>query len=624
MSDKWTLGASIVTADRSCRFRVWAPLKKQMLLHLLDPERKIHMAKDEEGYFNASVAGIDAGSRYFFSPDNEGDFPDPASNFQPEGVHGASEVIDHSAFKWTDEAWKGLRFQDLILYEMHVGTFTPDGTFEAVIPRLGELAELGINAIELMPVCQFPGNRNWGYDGVYPYAVQNSYGGVQGFKKLVDACHANGVAVILDSVYNHLGPEGNYFINFGPYFTDKYCTPWGDAINYDGEWSDGVRDYFSNNALYWFDQYHIDGLRLDAIHMVFDNGAIHFWQHLTGQVRALQERLGRTMHLIAESDLNSPRVVNSSAVGGYEFAAQWLDDFHHALYVILDPKGRERYEDFGWMEHLVKAYRDGFVHSGEYVKFRKRKHGFSSSGIPGEKFVVFTSNHDQIGNRPLGERLPVLISFERLKLAAASIILSPYIPMLFMGDEYAEDVPFYYFISHSNQELIDAVRKGRKEEFKDFKTKGESPDPQDENTFKLCTLKWDRRKLGHHLILRSWHKTLISLRKEHAVFSNLSKNDIDIHAIGQGGLVIHRQHKGGTGHALCLFNFSEEEIDYIVPAFSHRWVKILDSRDKVWNKDNKDAPVLPLSIAACQSIKILPLSFSVYKSDYSDDNRLQA
>src|SRR5690606_411563 len=301
-------------------------------------------------------------------------------------------------------------------YELHVGTFTDEGTFDAIIPRLDDLLALGINALELMPVAQFPGERNWGYDGVFPYAVQNTYGGPDGLKRLVDACHAKGLAVFLDVVYNHVGPEGNFLSKYGPYFTNKYCTPWGDAINFDDAWCDGVREYFVNNALYWLEYFHIDGLRLDAVHMVFDNGAVHFWQYLADRVKQLQERLGRPLHLIAESDLNSPRVVNPPSVGGYGFTAQWLDDFHHALYVMLDRKGRERYADFGRLDQFAKALKEGFVHSGEFVKFRKRKHGASSAGIPGDRFVAFTQNHDQVGNRPLGERLSSLIDRERLKV----------------------------------------------------------------------------------------------------------------------------------------------------------------------------------------------------------------
>lgn len=295
-----------------CRFTVWAPEKKSMTLHLVHPqEQEIEMDCAEWGYYTAEIEAASPDIRYYYQPDGEKDFPDPASHYQPEGVHGPSEVVDHGAYTWRDTNWKNLPFQDLVLYELHVGTFTPEGTFEAIIPRLDALKETGINAIELMPVAQFPGNRNWGYDGVYPYAVQNSYGGPIGLKKLVDACHAKGIAVYLDVVYNHLGPEGNYFEKYGPYFSEKYGMPWGKAINYDGAYSDGVREYFANNTLYWLEYYHIDGLRLDAIHTIFDQSAVSFWELLQDKIRALTEQMGKSFYLIAESDLNNPRVVKN-------------------------------------------------------------------------------------------------------------------------------------------------------------------------------------------------------------------------------------------------------------------------------------------------------------------------
>jgi len=552
-----------------------------MFIHTIEPERRIAMEKDVDGYFFVTLNNVAPDCRYFFCPEGEEMYPDPASNFQPEGVHGCSQVVDHDAFQWTDEKWRGHLFRDFVMYELHVGTFTEHGTFEAVIPRLKELRDCGINAIELMPVSQFPGSRNWGYDGVFPYAVQNSYGGPSGLKKLVDACHQHGIAVILDVVYNHLGPEGNYLPAFGPYFTNQYCTPWGDAINFDGEWSDAVRDYFANNALYWFKYYHIDALRLDAVHMVFDQGAVHFWQYLHEKVQSLSVTLGRSLYLIAESDLNAPKIVRPVAVGGYAFTAQWLDDFHHALYVILDKNGKERYEDFGSMAQLAKAYKEGFVHSGEHVRFRKRKHGVSSAGVEGEKFIVFTSNHDQIGNRPDGARLSTLVDFERLKIAAAALLLSPCIPMLFMGDEYGERNPFHYFISHSDPELIEAVRKGRKEEFRSFNTDGEWTDPLDENTFRRCILNWEVRQTGKHAWLHKWYKTLIWLRNTLPALKNLDKNNVDAVPVGERALMVFRRDVDTRTIVLCIFNFSESEIACELPA-AMTFRKILDSRSNEW------------------------------------------
>lgn len=551
-------------------------------MHLQDPEEKIPLRKNEEGYFTGTLHHVEPGRKYYFNVDGGENLPDPASYHQPDGVHGPSQVVDHNRYQWHDDHWKGIPFKDLILYEVHIGTFTEAGTFEAAISYLDDLVDVGINAIEIMPVSQFPGNRNWGYDGVFPYAVQNSYGGQAELKKLVDACHQKGIAVFLDVVYNHIGPEGNYLSCYGPYFTNTYCTPWGDAINFDGAWSDAVKEYFCNNAMYWFQCFHIDGLRIDAVHMVFDNSAVYFWKLLHEKVIALQENVGRPLHLIAESDLNNPKVIHDPASGGYGFRAQWLDDFHHALYVMLDQNGRERYIDFESMEQVAKAYTDGFVHSGEYVKFRKRKHGISSAGIPGDKFVVFNLNHDQVGNRPMGERLSVLVDFDRLKLAAAAMLLSPYIPMLFMGEEYGDQTPFFYFVSHTDKKLIEAVRKGRKEEFKDFNTNGESPDPQDEKTFNDSKLKWHLRTEGQHVILLNWYKELIRLRKGIPALLNYNKNDIRAHIIDQSGLILLRCAPGGTNPVVCLFNFSEKERDVSIPFSGKRWVKILDSSDALY------------------------------------------
>ncbi len=587
-----------------------------MALHLMHPEKqKLEMQKDGEGYFTLELNHIQPGYRYYFAPEGEQEFPDPASYYQPEGVHGPSEIVDPEAYLWQDASWRGLPFEDLILYELHVGTFTPEGTFKAIIPLLPDLAATGINALEIMPVAQFPGSRNWGYDGVYPYAVQNSYGGPLGLKTLVDACHAHGIAVFLDVVYNHLGPEGNYLANFGPYFTHKYETPWGDALNYDGDWSDGVRDYFSDNALFLLEEYHLDGLRLDAIHMAFDTGAVHFWEYTNLKVQQLSQKLGRPLHMVAESDLNSPRVINAPELGGYGFKAQWLDDFHHALYVLLDQKGKDRYKDFGKLEQLAKAYTDGFVHSGDYVSFRKRKYGASSAGIPGNKFVIFNLNHDQVGNRVKGERLCVLVNQERLKIAAAAILLAPYVPLLFMGEEYADEAPFYYFVSHSDPDLIKAVQKGRKEEFSDFGFEVEPPDPQEEKTFQDSKLDWSKRNKGQHKQILDWHRFLIQLRKSEPILKNYVKNDVRVEVIQQAGFVLHRQAPGGNQHLFCLFNLTEEGITYTFPNWAHQWIKVLDSKEPHW-MDSKDVVPdyqLPTQIASASSLTLPPLSVTVYK-----------
>ncbi|WP_234734470.1 malto-oligosyltrehalose trehalohydrolase [Tellurirhabdus bombi] len=612
------IGSEYVGNNR-CVFTVWAPKKKSMVLHLVHPkEQKIEMTADKWGYFRVEVEDVGPGARYFFRPDDKEDYPDLASHYQPEGVHGPSEVVDHTTYQWNDKEWHGIPFKDLILYELHVGTFTNEGTFEAIIPFLDDLVDMGINALEIMPIAQFPGNRNWGYDGVYPYAVQSSYGGPEGLKKLVDACHQKGLAVILDVVYNHMGPEGNYFAQFAPYFTKQYCTPWGDAINYDSEWSDGVRDFFSNNPQHWFELYHIDGLRLDAIHTIYDVGAVHFWELMHHKVKALEQKMGRTLHLIAESDLNDPRVIKSPEMGGFGFTAQWLDDFHHASYVLLHPEGKDRYGDFGQMEQLAKAYTDGFVHSGEYVDFRKRQYGASSAGIPGDKFIVFNQNHDQIGNRVGGERLSMLVSFERLKMAAAAIMLSPYIPMLFMGEEYAADTPFFYFVSHSEKELIEAIRKGRKEEFSSFGWDAEPPDAQAEDTFVQSRLQWQKRSQGKYQTMLQWHKTLIQLRRTNPVLQNSSKVDLRVNLLDQSGFNLHRQSTDGQQHLFCLFNVSDEPIFYTFPQWASSWTKLLDSRESQWLETaSEETQVLPNQVYRGQKIQLAPCSVAVFT--YTND-----
>ncbi|HEV7332747.1 MAG TPA: malto-oligosyltrehalose trehalohydrolase [Flavisolibacter sp.] len=601
--------------NNAMQFSVWAPAKKEMRLHIVSPfNRLFSMEKDEWGNFTVTIENIKGPLRYFYQQEDGREFPDPASPFQPEGVHGPSETVDHGSFAWHDKDWKGIRLEEAVLYELHVGTFTPEGTFEAIIPRLEALKEAGINTIELMPVAQFPGSRNWGYDGAYPYAVQNSYGGPQGLKTLVDACHQKGIAVWLDVVYNHIGPEGAYLSQFGPYFTDTYCTPWGDAINYDGEWSDGVRDYFSNNALYWFEHYHIDGLRCDAVHTVFDNGAVHFWQYTSEKVKALEQKLGRRLHLVAESDLNSPKVITSPELGGYGFDGQWLDDFHHALYVKLNPEDKDRYYDFGSMEQVVKAYNEGFVHSGEWVRFRKRKHGASSKGIPGNRFIAFNLNHDQVGNRAGGERLCMLVNFERVKLAAAALFLSPYVPMLFMGEEYADNTPFFYFISHSDEELIRAVQKGRREEFKDYGFEGEIPDPQDEQTFLRSKVHWEKRNAPDHQTILQWHKALMGLRQNKTPLKNFSKNDCRAEVISEDAFLLVRKALESEEKLACFFNLSEAAIDVVIPEELTGSTKLLDSKDARWLQENT-APdyrqhLLVLEKAA--TFHLLPLSVVVY------------
>ncbi len=605
---------AIYSSIRTCRFTVWAPEKETMILHIVSPsDRKIQMQKDSLGYFTVELNDIEAGSRYFYMPDGGEDCPDPCSYFQPEGVHGPSEVLDHEDHMWTDVQWKGLPLKELVLYELHIGTFTNDGTFEAAINRLHDLVDAGINAIEIMPISQFPGSRNWGYDGVFPFAAQNSYGGPTGLKKLVDACHAKGIAVYLDVVYNHFGPEGNHLGKFAPYFTDRYATPWGDALNFDGPYCDGVREYFCNNALYWLRHFHIDGLRLDAIHGMYDFGAIHFWELLHDTVKQESERIGRPLYLIAESDLNNPKIIKHPEVGGYGFHAQWLDDFHHALYILLNENDKKRFIDFGKTEQLAKAYKEGFVHSGEYVEFRKKKYGASTVGIPGDKFIVFNQNHDQVGNRADGARLSTLIDSELQKVAAAALLLSPYVPMLFMGEEYGEDNPFHYFISHTESELVNAVKEGRKKEFASWHWTTEPADPQSEETFAACKLSWDKRNSGKYKEMLDWNKMLISLRKTHAALRSFVKDDVHAYVMANKCLGIHRKSSDGRAQLFMILNLSAEVVSWSATDSVAGLALIADSSIE----GNKD--LLRGVLKPGEHVNIPPTAVLIYSSEHSND-----
>jgi maltooligosyltrehalose trehalohydrolase len=588
------IGAHYDHNTGTCRFTVWAPFRKSVTVRILSAgDRLVPMERDARGNWQAHVEDAGPGTRYLFRLDGETERPDPASHFQPENVHGPSAVIDHAAFHWGDDSWKGIPLPSMVMYELHIGTFTSEGTFDAAIPRLDNLRDLGVTAVELMPVAQFPGERNWGYDGVYPFAVQNSYGGPEGLKRFVNACHDRGLAAILDVVYNHLGPEGNYLRDFGPYFTDRYRTPWGQAINFDGPYSDDVRSYFIANALHWITQYHIDALRIDAIHGIFDCSARHFLQELGEIVHLHAQSVRREVYVIPESDLNDVRVIRPVEVGGYGLDAQWNDDFHHAIHTLLTGERTGYYEDFGKIDHLAKALREGFVYSGEYSSFRKRRHGSSSKDRPGHQFVVFSQNHDQVGNRMRGERLSMLAPFEALKLAAGAVLLAPNIPLLFMGEEYGEDTPFLYFVDHSDLGLIEAVRMGRKDEFKHFRWEGEPPDPQDERTFLASKINWVERGQGKHAVLLEFYRTLIKLRREVPALSELDRNRLAVSAVADSRVITLRQWNGlGTSHAYGIFNFETNDINITVSAPEGRWRKLVDSADKAWNGPGTMTPTV--------------------------------
>lgn len=598
---------------RTCAFSVWAPFSRRVEVKILSPDEKaIPLVKNGMGYWSGMVENASSGIRYVYRLDDEKERPDPASRFQPLGVHGPSQVIDPDEFAWGDHGWKGMPLKDFIIYELHTGTFTKQGTFESIIPHLDYLKELGITAVELMPVAQFPGTRNWGYDGVYPFAPQNSYGGVQGLKALVNVCHEKGLAVILDVVYNHLGPEGNYLRDFGPYFTDKYRTPWGDAINFDGPYSDEVRRYFIGNALYWVTEFHVDALRIDAIHGIFDFSAKHFLQELGEAVHHRAEELGRHVYVIPESDLNDVRVINPAEIGGHGLDAQWNDDFHHCLRTLITAEKSGYYEDFGTIVQMEKAYRDGFVYSGQYSPFRKRTHGSSSKDRPAQQFVVFSQNHDQVGNRMQGERLSSLVSFEALKLAAGCVILSPYLPLLFMGEEYGETAPFLYFVSHSDPGLIEAVRNGRKEEFRAFGWEGEPPDPQDERTFLASELHWEERTKGSHGTLLRFYKQLIALRTRTPALFELERERTEVQDCAAEKILTMRRRSGDGKSRVCvLLNFMANDVSFQATLPEGPWERILDSSDGMWEGPGA---VLPGRLGNGDKVTMRGHSIAVYSS----------
>ena len=572
-------GVTFLGQER-CRFAVWAPFAQKVDVHIVAPqERLLPLEQDAEGYYSAHVESVQPGSRYFYRLDGDKEYPDPASRFQPEGVHGSSQTLD-AGFVWEDANWAGLPLHQYIVYEIHVGTFTPEGTFDAVISLLDGLKETGISALEIMPVAQFPGNRNWGYDGVYPFAVQNSYGGPDGLKRLVNACHKREMAVVIDVVYNHLGPEGNYCGEFGPYFTDRYQTPWGKAVNFDGPSSDFVRSFFIENALYWLSEFHVDALRLDALHAMFDFSPHTFLDELVASVDKLRSQAGRRMYLIGESDANDRRLVQSTECGGYGLDAQWNDDFHHALHALLTGEHTGYYQDFGLVAHLAKAFQAGFVYSGEYSSYRQRCHGSSSDDIPAERFVVFAQNHDQVGNRMLGERLSQLVPFEVLKLAAGVILVSPFIPLMFMGEEYGDPAPFQYFTSHSDPSLVEAIREGRRKLFAASERREEVPDPQDEATFLRSRLSNNLRHEGRHRVLREFYEKLISLRNETPALSCLSKDNMEV--VGRETtkvLCVRRwtQHS----EAMATFNFRDVQSSVSLST-DGQWEQRVNSAEPQW------------------------------------------
>jgi maltooligosyltrehalose trehalohydrolase len=509
-------------------FTVWAPYAKKIAVSIDGKAYPMHPMEspDRHDWWCVDVEEASPGTDYGFLVDDDAKpYPDPRSAWQPHGVHGPSRVVDHKTFRWTDERWQGVPLAAAVIYELHVGTFTRTGTFDAVIERLDHLVKLGITHIELMPVSPFPGEFGWGYDGVSLFAVKDAYGGPDGLKRLVNACHERGLGMILDVVYNHFGPVGNYTGRFGPYVTDRHHTPWGCSINFEAEGSDEVRRFFCDNAIMWMRDYHMDGLRLDAVHEFIDRSAIHFMEQLSAEVEVMSSTFGRRLELIAESDLNDPRVVTSREAHGYGMDAQWSDDFHHALFTVLHPEqDKGYYDDFGSFEKLAKSLKEVFVYDGAYSKYRGRSHGRPVENLSAHRFVGFIQNHDQVGNRAIGDRLEQVVGFDRAKVAAGLVMTAPFIPLIFQGEEFAASTPFQYFADHDDPEMRKAVSEGRRREFAAFGWPSEViPDPEKRETLERSKLNWDEVHEGRHEEMLDWYTQLIHLRR-----NSPSLNDGDI------------------------------------------------------------------------------------------------
>ncbi|MGH7508136.1 MAG: malto-oligosyltrehalose trehalohydrolase [Gemmatimonadales bacterium] len=545
-----------VRPDGSVRFSVWAPHARQVGVRLQRGRgvESFTLEPDSDAVHAGVVKDVEPGSDYYYVLDGQIERPDPVSRFRPGGVHGPTRIVSPDEHRWSDQEWRGRSPADLAIYELHVGTFTAEGTFDAVVERLPYLKELGITALEIMPVAEFPGGRNWGYDGVSLYAPQSSYGGPAGLKRLVDAAHGQGLAVLLDVVYNHLGPEGNYLGDFGPYFSDRHRTLWGQGWNLDGPDSDQVRRYLVDNALYWVTEFHLDGLRLDAADKIVDLGALHFLEEVVAAVGRQGEALGRRIFMIAESDANDPRFIRPPELGGYGFDAQWADDFHHAVHAALTGERQGYFADFGGVEPVAKVLAERFVNDGRYSPYRRRRYGRPAADLPGDRFVVCIQNHDQVGNRAAGERLSVLVSPEALRLGAAILLLSPYVPLLFMGEEYGEINPFLYFVSHGDPALVEAVRQGRRREFEAFAWSGKVCDPQSEETFRRSRLDWSRRRQPPNAALHSLYTDLLRVRwSEPALRPGRADASVS-HDAGAGWVSLRLAAQGSV--LMGLFNFA--------------------------------------------------------------------
>ncbi len=567
------------------RFAVWSPLATQLRARIAG-EVLAMIGSDDRGWWRPDVhdpAASDSGhgTDYGFLVDDDAKvYPDPRSAWQPDGVHGLSRVYEHSSFVWSDAQFQAPPLASSIIYELHIGTFTAQGTFDAAIDKLNYLVELGVTHIELMPVAAFEGRHGWGYDGVALFAVHEPYGGPDGLKRFVNAAHAKGLAVLLDVVYNHFGPSGNYTGKFGPYVTDSHHTPWGGAVNLEDAESNEVRRFFCDNALVWLRDYHIDGLRLDAVHAFIDRSAIHFLEQLSSEVEALQAELGRRLILIAESDLNDPRIVTPREATGLGIDAQWSDDFHHALFTVLCPNERGGYyADFGSLAQLAKALEQTFVYDGIYSRYRRRIHGRPTGDLSQHRFLGYIQTHDQVGNRALGDRISHIAGMERVKIAAAIVLLSPFVPMLFQGEEWAASSPFLYFADHEDRELARLVSEGRKREFSAFGWTPEMiPDPESSETYEASKLKWNEVNQPEHAQILEWYRGLIRLRRTTPCLNDGDRGNIRVtFDEGVGWLRMER----GTITVLANLGAAERTFDVPPSSFlelaSHKTIRIAEN-----------------------------------------------
>ena len=569
------------------RFRVWAPKAERLRVQVTG--KKVPLQPAGGGWWEAEVQDAGPGTEYaYFIDDEDLALPDPRSLWQPHGVHGASRILDQTAFHWTDGGWQAPPLSSAVVYELHVGTFTQDGTLHAARQKLDSLVELGITHVELMPMNSFPGRHGWGYDGVDLFAPHEPYGGPEALKRFVNECHAKGLAVLMDVVYNHLGPSGNYLGKFGPYFTDSHHTPWGAAVNLEDAGSHEVRRFFCDNALMWLRDYHCDGLRLDAVHAYMDRSAIHFMEQIATEVHALEGETGRHYVVIAESDLNDPRLVTASEAGGYGMDAAWSDDFHHALVTALSGDRRGYYADFGSLEQIAKALREVYVYDGRYSPYRNRIHGKPVRGLPGWRFLGYAQNHDQVGNRAKGERLSHIVSLGRAKIAAALMLTAPFVPMIFQGEEWAASSPFQFFTNHE-PELGKLVSEGRKKEFARFGwDPAQVPDPQAPETYERSKLNWNERKAGSHAEMLDWYRKLIALRRStpDLLDGDLSRVQVRCSESGQW-LAMER------GRCTVAFSLSKKTVEVPVRAGSR---VVLQSDAGVCFRDGK-LTLLPDSVA---------------------------